>query len=278
MSRLARRVLASLVAAACIGAVAPADALEPAALAGPWQLSFGGTRASCRIQLQAARSDSGEFFLGMPPACRHAMPDLAAAGRWAVIDGAHLVLAAPGGRTLLTLTAVGDGWIAAGPTGTWTLTPASAANVHAHAAPAAPDAVGASPEPSAAIAQPQVEIERISTHPVKVPAGKTSAAKAPAVDAAEVTGRYAVMREKHDTGCMLTLDRTRGKSGDRAQLAPGCRDQGIVIFDPTGWQLAHGALVLTARAGHKTRLDQTGDGTWSKDPKEGGKPLGLKKL
>ena len=37
-------------------------------------------------------------------------------------------------------------------------------------------------------------------------------------------------------------------------------------------------LVLTARAGHKTRLDQTGDGTWSKDPKEGGKPLGLKKL
>ena len=61
-------------------------------------------------------------------------------------------------------------------------------------------------------------------------------------------------------------------------MAPRYQASSLVIFDPTSWQLAHGALVLTARAGHKTRLDQTGDGTWSKDAKEGGKPLGLKKL
>ncbi len=96
----------------------------------------------------------------------------------------------------------------------------------------------------------------------------------------DLAGRYAVMREKRDTGCMVTLDdasRAKG-GGDRAQLAPGCRDQGIVVFDPTAWQLVKGELVLTARAGHKTKLERQDDGTWTKDAKDGGKPLGLKKL
>ena len=100
----------------------------------------------------------------------------------------------------------------------------------------------------------------------------------PAVRADDLAGRYAVMREKRDTGCMVTLDNSRAKGGDRAQLAPGCRDQGIVIFDPTTWQIVRGSLVLTARAGHKTKLDRQEDGVWTKDLKEGGKPLGLKKL
>jgi hypothetical protein len=94
----------------------------------------------------------------------------------------------------------------------------------------------------------------------------------------ELSGRYAVMREKRDTGCMLTLDEARAKGGERAQLAPGCRDQGIVVFDPTVWQFVGGELVLTARAGHKTHLLKAGEGVWLKDPKDGGKPLGLKKL
>ena len=95
----------------------------------------------------------------------------------------------------------------------------------------------------------------------------------------DLAGRYAVMREKRDTGCMVTLDNTsHAKGGDRAQLAPGCRDQGIVVFDPSAWQVVKGELVLTARAGHKTKLERQEDGTWTKDVKDGGKPLGLKKL
>ena len=86
------------------------------------------------------------------------------------------------------------------------------------------------------------------------------------------------MREKRDTGCMITLDKSRASGSDRAQLAPGCRDQGIVIFDPSSWQLVKGRLVLTARAGHKAELEKQGEGQWAKDAKEGGKPLGLKKL
>ena len=95
----------------------------------------------------------------------------------------------------------------------------------------------------------------------------------------DLAGRYAVLRDKRDTGCMVTLDDTsRAKGGDRAQLAPGCRDQGIVVFDPAAWQLVKGELVLTARAGHKAKLEKQEDGTWIKDVKDGSKPLGLKRL
>jgi hypothetical protein len=96
---------------------------------------------------------------------------------------------------------------------------------------------------------------------------------------ADVAGRYAILRDGNkDTGCMLTLDRRAKAAGrEKASLAPGCRDQGIVIFDPTGWQIVNGRLVLTARKGHKTQLDAQPDGTWKKDPKEG-KGLTLKKL
>ncbi len=95
----------------------------------------------------------------------------------------------------------------------------------------------------------------------------------------DLAGRYAVLRDKtHDTGCMLTLDdKTRVKGGARAALAPACRDQGIVVFDPSAWQLVNGRLVLTAKAGHVTHLDKQEDGSWLKDANEG-KSLSLKRL
>ena len=104
-------------------------------------------------------------------------------------------------------------------------------------------------------------------------------ADARAAAPADAAGRYSILRDGGKvTGCMLTLN-SRGKARGRetASLAPGCRDQGIVIFDPAGWQIVNGRLVLTARKGHKTYLDAQPDGTWKKDPKEG-KSLTLKKL
>jgi prophage tail gpP-like protein len=70
---------------------------------------------------------------------------------------------------------------------------------------------------------------------------------------------------------------TLGDSGNRAFLSPACRDQGIVIFDPAGWRIVAGRLVLTARKGHKTEFDLQPDGAWMKDAKDG-KSLTLKKL
>jgi hypothetical protein len=80
---------------------------------------------------------------------------------------------------------------------------------------------------------------------------------------ADVAGRYEVLREGgRDTGCMVTLD-----ASSKAFLAPACRDQGIVIFDPVGWRIVGSRLTLTARKGHTTQLDLQTDGTWLKESK-----------
>ncbi len=95
---------------------------------------------------------------------------------------------------------------------------------------------------------------------------------------AETAGRYAILRaEDKDTGCMLTLQNRPAAGGLKAQLAPACRDNGIVIFDPVAWSLEHGRLTLTARKGHKTHFDRQPNGVWRRDGKEG-KALGLRPL
>ena len=77
---------------------------------------------------------------------------------------------------------------------------------------------------------------------------------------------------------MLTLTASaKGHGGGEAILAPACRDQDVVIFDPASWQMAKGRLVLKARKGHTTDLTLLANGTWRKDAKEG-KPLILKKM
>lgn len=94
-----------------------------------------------------------------------------------------------------------------------------------------------------------------------------------ALAASDVSGRYGILRETdRDTGCMLTL-----RAGSKAQLAPACRDNGLVIFDPVSWGLDHGRLVLTARKGHKAHFEKDSGGIWRRDEKEG-KALSLKPL
>ena len=105
------------------------------------------------------------------------------------------------------------------------------------------------------------------------------AAEAPSSPAArgptspsEVIGRYNVLRGGKDTGCMLTLEPSR------ALLAPACRDNGIVIFDPKGWSLVHRRLVLRARKGHDAMFEMDETGAWQKDASVGPKVLGFRKM
>ncbi len=266
-----RRGAVLLLAAALLAAPAVARARQPAEIAGAWTLTFDKTGATCRVMLQAARSDRGDYILGMPTACRHAMPGIAGVGRWSVPDDAHVVLSEPGGTPLLTLTAAEDGFVLAGPIGTYALRPTGSGLSAAPAAAAPALAVTPAPTSAPAPAPPPAPAAALVRVAARQGAGE-------AASPGDLAGRYAVLREKRDTGCMVTLDKAHAKGGDRAQLAPGCRDQGIVVFDPSTWQIVHGDLVLTARAGHKTKLERQDDGVWAKDPKEGGKPLGLKKL
>ncbi|MBX9760201.1 MAG: protease inhibitor Inh/omp19 family protein [Beijerinckiaceae bacterium] len=108
------------------------------------------------------------------------------------------------------------------------------------------------------------------------------AAAAPAPRIAEVAGRYAVLREEgKDTLCMVTLSETaRGSGYHRAQLAPACRDNGIVIFDPIAWTIdRQGHISLQARKGHKMALERDANGVWQRlggDPKA--RPLALRRI
>ncbi|WP_442754107.1 hypothetical protein ACNHKD_14075 [Methylocystis sp. JAN1] len=88
-----------------------------------------------------------------------------------------------------------------------------------------------------------------------------------------VSGRYGVLRDDKDTGCMLTL-----MGGGRAQLAPACRDNGIVVFDPVRWSIDHGRLVLVARKGHKAHFEKDTNGFWRRDPNEAKSSLAFKPI
>ena len=106
-------------------------------------------------------------------------------------------------------------------------------------------------------------------------AASASAQAEPRIDAA---GRYAILRaEDKDTGCMLTLEQRPAKGGLKAQLAPACRDNGLVVFDPVAWSLEHGRLALIARKGHKAHFDREASGVWRRDAKEG-KALSLRPM
>jgi hypothetical protein len=249
----------------------PVSARTADDVVGQWDVMHEQGRRPCRITLNAERSDKGDFFVGVPVACRRGMPVLAKVGRWTLADATHLTLTDPGGRAILTLEADGDAFSGKSPDGaTYRLVFVPAMGRSATSGDAS-DVLQAKP--------PQIINLATGTTTVAATSVPSKPSKVSPERMGDLAGRYAVLRDKtHDTGCMLTLDdKTRVKGGARAALAPACRDQGIVVFDPTVWQIVNGRLVLTAKAGHVTHLDKQGDGTWLKDPAEG-KSLSLKKL
>jgi hypothetical protein len=121
-------------------------------------------------------------------------------------------------------------------------------------------------------------VRRLSRPEFFVAAALLAASPAVAETASAAAGRYAVLRgEGKDTGCMVTLETVPRAGGLKAQLAPACRDNGVVVFDPVSWSLERGRLALTARKGHKAHFDRQPDGGWHRDAKEG-KALILKPI
>jgi hypothetical protein len=236
------------------------------AAVGQWDLSLADSGRTCRMSLRSETIETGHI-LGMPAGCRRALPILAAVNVWSVPARGHLELADRSGTPVLDFVAASDGGFQAeGPQGeSYRLVAVTAASQVARQ-----DSWLAAPETRPA---PGFEPVVVATGPAK------ASPPVVAVKPSEVAGRYSILREGgKDTGCMLTLDdHTVGIGGNKAALAPACRDQGVVIFDPTGWRIVGGRLVLTARKGHTTHLDLQEDGTWAKDPHEG-KLLILKKM
>jgi len=219
---------------------------------GQWDLTLEHANKSCRVTLRAGPATGGGRSVGMPAGCRKALPVLGQVEAWSLVGDDHIELADKAGTPVLDFVAQSDEiFVASGPQGeSYRLE-------------------------SVEHGLPQ------KASPASAPVKTADAAKAPGTAPMRLTdaaGRYSILREAgKDTGCMLTLDdKSAAKGGFKASLAPACRDQGIVIFDPVGWRLAGGRLELTARKGHSAQFDLQPDGTWLKDPKQG-KGLGLKK-
>lgn len=244
---------------ACAEAKSGAFLARVEAVAGQWDLSLENTYRRCRLTLRADVAGAGGQVLAMPAGCRRSLPILATIESWSLPGDDHLDLTDSTGRSVHDFSARdGEMLSASGPQG----------EIYR---------LAAVPIPGMGLVAAGQGGPRPGSEPVKV-AAKTEPKVAPP-RSADTAGRYAILREGgKETGCMLTLDdKIRGRGGDKATLAPACRDQGIVIFDPVGWQIINGQLVLTARKGHTTHLDRQPDGTWLKDPKDG-KSLGLKRL
>ena len=261
VDRLTRTMLAAGLATIglCGAAAAVSDPV------GVWTLSTPGTARQCRLQLRADPSATGQA-IAMPPGCRRAFPILAAVRSWSVPDGAHLALNDEVGANVLMFAETGDGRLAAA------RETSEAAFVLTALGPR---------RDAAAAASPNAAQEELTTPTLPAASAPPAAVAAPLrapPTVAGISGHYAVMRGSRDTGCMVTLeDAGRAAATLKARLAPACRDQGIIVFDPVGWSLKAGHLVLAARRGHTAIFSEDEAGTWVKDP-ETGQPLGLKRL
>ncbi len=247
------RILAAMIiGSACAGPVGAVRA-EVQTPVGTWEFSADNGAAKCGISLRPELSAGGRHQLTVPLPCLKSFPVLGPVETWNLVDGDHLAFAGRSGQAVLEFAAASGAYLAAGPNG---VTYRLAAPNRAIGQDTALAGRGNKPQPPFATAG--------------MPAANVQA---------DAAGRYSVMRDGgKDTGCMLTLDpkgTSRGKG--RASLAPGCRDQDIVIFDPAGWEIINGRLILTARKGHKVHFDAQSDGSWAKDASEG-KTLSLKKL
>jgi hypothetical protein len=99
--------------------------------------------------------------------------------------------------------------------------------------------------------------------------------------AKRMTGRYAIARgsNKIDTGCMLLLNAAAPgpDSSYFVRLAPACRDQGLLTFNPTGWESDGQSMIVHSGKGNYAHFTLQSDGQWAKDDADG-KPLFLKRL
>ncbi len=290
------------LALACglIGAWAPARAASTAgamaavaALVGPWQISLGATERKCGMMFRSDPTPGADHVLAFPAGCRRSMPGLAEIGGWTLDADKQIVLDDRSGRPILSFAPSVDAeaLTAQGPNGETYELVATGRQRYAQAVAAA-DAGGLQAAPLANA--PAVLSPSRPARPGTAPAQDARLTPAPPLttNAAvaryagrinDLAGRYIILREGvaggRDVGCMLTLeDRPVGRGALRAQLAPACRDNGIVVFEPVGWSFERGRLVLTARRGHHAMFDYHADGSWWKQSADGSRPLGLRHM
>ena len=288
----------SLIIIADASAAIDLTAVETAA--GSWEIALQKTERRCGMQLRTDRTPNAGHVIGMPAGCRRALPILADVNAWTVTAEKTLEFGDKTGAPILTFApGPEDSLLASGPEGETYELMATGRQRYAQASPgatrpgptpgirtlppasAAPTTAATAPPAAAAVQTQRQSGQALPAPAAAQPGGPTTPLIPFTGRPGELAGRYVILRDNgKDVGCMLTFnEQARGPGGSsKAQLAPACRDNGIVVFDPQGWQLDRGRLAITARKGHKAHFDRHEDGSWWKDPKEGGKPLGIRKM
>jgi Protease inhibitor Inh len=241
-------------------AAQPPEALLPLTsdatriMAGQWDIAVPRNNLKCRIQLSVRGQATPTAIVGMPPPCRRSLASMGQAETWVLTDRGAIRLMNKKGEKIADFTRADQGLLKATLSGNeFTLEPVS----------------GRYPSP-----------ERIASVDTAVARLNTPMAEQPTTPAA-VAGRYQLSRANNaDTGCVLNLDRTQpgsvSRSG-RASLEQGCKDQGLLTFDPAGWIVERDRMFLYARKGHRFGFNIERDGRVVKDPPQGS-PLSGRKL
>ncbi len=223
-------------------------------LAGAWEIASPDGARKCRVQLSPREAAERRMTLGAPPACRMAMPALVGATQWGLGEDGRIHLYKQDGAPLGSFRRELDGLFKAQGWVELTLT---------------------------AVGGRITEAPRSETVAATLQAltGETPAKDA---DRAALVGRYNVARMRDADGCMLDLRRIPGprpKQGGpvwSATLDQACRDEGLRVFDPVGWQYDQGRVFLVAKKGHTIGFTAERDGGWVKDP-AAGRPLWMRK-
>ncbi len=258
MRRAALLALATLAFTAGGAAAQSPKLLAPssqpvAAVSGAWEISLGGGERKCRVQLNAKEIRGRHMLLGAPAACKASIPILTQAAQWGLGEDGAIHLFKPDGGALYLFRRDATGGFKAEGGADLVLEP-----------------VGKSAQET-----PRSESVTATLNALN---GTVPAKDA---DRAALAGSYATGRARDGGACELRLERVpgpRAKSGGpvwTAALDAACRDEGLRVFDPVGWQYENGRIFLLAKRGSSIGFTRDG-GAWRKDP-ESGRPLWMRK-
>lgn len=244
---------------------------------GVWQFTLAGTERQCRLSLSIENGRNGRQ-LTFPATCRQTLPILGRVAGWFFLGG-DIRLVDGNIRPVLTfstrddgrrLTAQGDGGgYTLVPIAIGTATPIGGVEPNPTTLDAAVPDVAASHRPLPG-AEPTLPSDRLLPLGATVP---TAPPPNPAPQMQPAPGIYAVDRFSEKDVCRIELSSqpiaARPDGSKAARILPGCRDNGIAVFDPVAWRLVSDRMVLRARKGHAISLVATADQSWRRDPDTG---------
>lgn len=252
-------VAVAVCTAAAVADARPASA-DPAAAAGAWELTLGGSRRQCRVTFGLEPAGPGRA-IRFPLGCRRALPILATTAGWR-LDEDRIELFGADGQALLTFRPQAEPGLFAAASGDQAYRLERQPRVAA--APAAP-------VPPSSLLPP---LPPPSVNPPRAAAVDLRTAPPPET----LPGLYAVDRATVRDVCRVTLSPTASGAGRfELRVIEGCADRGLAVFDPVAWRYDTGRLILTARRGFETILISDRPTHWRRDP-EVGAPLILRKV